>query len=341
VPATDHAPPGGPRDLLPPVVPFAVRPGSEVRPDLWRLDRALPPHADDPGPAHLVRLDAEVPVLVAAKRELVTADPGPWTAVADDLDLAAAEVAGRRLAAVVAGLHPELVRIDGETVVLPGDGVRVGADGEVTTVSDAGTGTVAGARARGQVLDRLRSVEPRLRPLEAVALGIAEDVVLVEPGGRAVWLHVCAPSGWDPGGAGGALLAALHGPVPHADRLVAASSNLARAIVSSGPHVRWVWGLSEDPAAAQHPAFPPPPRPALPVADLTFRAERQTTLPLADLGLGVFLIRVHRTSLSRAVAAPGRPARLAATVRSLPPALAGYKGVADRRDELLRWLDGG
>jgi dimethylamine monooxygenase subunit A len=330
---------GGRGPAPPPVVPFAVRPTPEARADLWRLDRPLPPHVDDDGPATLVRFDREVPDLVAEGRARLAADPAPWTSAAADLPLDAAEGAGWELAAAVSATHPGLAQVDDRGLLLPGVGVRVDRDGHVTTTRADLRGDVGGDPQL--VVSRLAAVPAPLRAVEAVALGIAEDVVLVDAAGRAVWSHVLAPSGWDPGASGGTPLAALHAPVPTSDRLIAASANLARAIVRSGPHVRWVWGLSDDPAAAHHPRRPPPPRPRPAVADLTFRAERQTTLPCPALDLGVFLIRVHRARLADVIAPPGRRARLAATVRSLPDALAAYKGVADRRGELLRWLEDG
>src|SRR5690606_38402838 len=99
----------------------------------------------------------------------------------------------------------------------------------------------------------LAAVPEAHRLLEAVALAIAEDVVVVDADARAVWLHVCAPSGWDPGATADRHLTELHGPVPDADRLRASSAALGRAITSGGPFVRWVWGLTDDPAAAHHP----------------------------------------------------------------------------------------
>lgn len=322
-----------------PVVPFAVRPTPEVRSDLWRLDRPVPPHVDDEGPRTLVRVDAEVPALVAAKRTAVAIDPSAWTAVALDLDDDAAAAAGWRLAAAVAAEHADLVALDGTGLVLPGVGIHLRPGGDVE-VGRHDPGAAVGGDADA-VAGRLREVPPAHRPLEAVALAVAEDVVVLDGSGRVVWLHVCAPSGWDPGRSGGVPLAALHAPIPHADRLLAASASLARAMIGSGPHVRWVWGLTDDPSAAQHPRFRPVPREVGEFASLTFRAERQTTLPLPDLDLGVLLIRVHRAPLGEVASTPDRRARLAATIRSLPPALAAYKGVADRQEELLRWLDDG
>ncbi|MEX1164970.1 MAG: hypothetical protein WEB03_15475 [Nitriliruptor sp.] len=81
---------------------------------------------------------------------------------------------------------------------------------------------------------------------------------------------------------------------------------------------------------------PPVPTPG----ELTFRAERQTTLPLRDVGLGIFLIRVHRAPLATVVATTARRSRFAAAVDSLSEDLAGYKGITGQRrtEELVRWL---
>lgn len=232
--------------------------------------------------------------------------------------------------------HPELVRVQDRAIELPDVGVVVDPAGAVREAGGAGAAT---AHPPGEVRERLAGLPPTGRQLEAVALGVAEDVVVVDGDGRAVWLHVCAPSGWRPGAAGGSPLAALHGPIPDAERLVAASRNLARAITTSGPHVRWVWGLTDDPSLAQAPTSDGPEGPPLPPSELTFRAERQTTLPLTELGWGVFLIRVHRAPLRDVVTTEERRRRLADAVAALPPALATYKGVGGRRRErLLEWL---
>jgi hypothetical protein len=339
-----------------PVVPFAVAMRTPLRPDLVPLDRPVPDHVDDPGPATVLRLDAGTAGLVRAKRRLVTRDPAPWTAVGA-LEPARLRAAGRELAAVVARAHPHLLRIDAGRLELPGIGVVVDDDDVVARAA----GTVGRARpttearrpaeARwpggvrrdadaGLVTGRLEEVAGPRRWLEAVALAVGEDLVLVDRTGHVGWLHVCAPSGWDPGGAGGAPLTALHEPIPHADRLRDASPALGRALVTGGPFVRWTWGLTPDPGLAHHPRLRgatagPAPAPGA----LTFRAERQTTLALPRSGLGLFAIRVHRAPLARVVDRPGRAAALAATVAALPEALAAYKGVADRRREIVTWLE--
>jgi hypothetical protein len=338
------------RPRLPtPVVPFAVGMRAPLRPDLLPLDRPVPDHVEDPGPASVLRLDAGTAALVTAKRRRLAANPGPWTA-RGDLPAARLRAAGRELAVALAREHPELLRLGGRALVLPGAGVAVGDDDAVTALPGAppaplGAGaaavdgdTTATGGVAGLVAARLRDVEPSLRWLEALALAVGEDLVLVDRTANVAWLHVCAPTGWDPGSAGGAPLAALHGPVPHAERLRAASRALGRALVEGGPFVRWTWGLTADPALAHHARRRRPPGPPPPPGALTFRAERQTTMPLPETELGLFAIRVHRAPLARVVDRPERAEALAETVAALPEVLAAYKGVDVRRRELLTWL---
>lgn len=322
--------------LPPPVVPFAVRPLTEVRSDLSPLHRDPPDHVDDPGPRTVLRRDAETATVVGAKRTLVARDPRPWTAVAPDLTAARAAALGRAVAAVVAADQPTLLRVVDDVLVLA-DGVAVAPGGGLEHPGAGHDETVAA---------RLAAVPSWLRQLEAVALTVAEDLVVVDADARVLWAHVCAPSSWDPGRSGGRPLAALHGPIPDADRLRAASAALGRAIARSGPHVRWTWGVTSDAGLAHHadalPALPPhldmdvPDAAAL--AALTFRAERQTTVPLDGLDAGLFTIRVHRAALDEVVCTTARAAALHATVASLSSELAAYKGVARWRPALLGWL---
>ncbi|MFU8889832.1 MAG: heme-dependent oxidative N-demethylase subunit alpha family protein, partial [Trueperaceae bacterium] len=174
---------------------------------------------------------------------------------------------------------------------------------------------------------------------------IAEDLVVLQrdrrgDGGRAAYLFVAAPSGWDPGARGGASLADLHAPVPHAGRLRAAGAAIADAMVDKGPFVRYVWSLVADDAPSRHPRrHPATPLDGRDPATWWLRVERQTTLPLPRLGAAAFFIRVLHQPLARAVDGPGRRARMASAVRSMDAALRAYKGLAGSADALLDWLE--
>lgn len=317
-----------------PVVPFAVRDGAAVRPDLVPLDRPPPPPVEDDGPRTSLRIDADLPRLLANKQDVVAHAADRAVATADDVPPAWLATAGHRLAAVCGEVVPGLVRRRVDAVELPAVGLRIPDRGPIGELARPSTLPAADPAA---VATRLTSLPLHLRALEAVALAVGEDLVLVGTDGRARWLHVCAPSGWAPGRAGGAPLTALHGPIPTGDRLRRASTNLAAALTTRGPFVRWTWGLDAVDRLARFPDDPPP-RWADDPGRWWWRAERQTTVPLPDLDAGLFTIRVHLAPLTDVVDAP-RARRLAEAVAALPEDLAAYKGLAGRRDRLLAWLD--
>ncbi|MTV27678.1 DUF3445 domain-containing protein [Nitriliruptoraceae bacterium ZYF776] len=317
-----------------PVVPFAVRDGAAVRPDLVPLDRPPPPPVEDDGPRTLLRIDADLPRLLANKQDVVARAADRAVATADDVPAAWLTAAGHRLAEVCGGAVPGLVRHRAGAVELPAAGVRVDDRGHLGQVPPS---SPLPAADRATLVARLHGLPEHRRALEAVALAVGEDLVLVGTDGRARWLHVCAPSGWAPGEAGGAPLTALHGPIPTGDRLRRASTNLAAAITRRGPFVRWTWGFDGVDRLARQPDDPPIRWPDDP-GRWWWRAERQTTVPLRGLDAGLFTIRVHLALLADVVDAT-RARRLAGVVAALPQDLAAYKGLAGRRDRLLAWLD--
>lgn len=317
-------------------MPFAVRGGAELRPDLTPLHRPVPAWVEDDGPATLLRIDRDLPAMLANKRDRLAADRNRWTATAPDPVPPWWAEAGRALAASVAADVPSLVHLDGDVVELRAAGLRVHLDGRIAEVEPGPDAPVHLDPV--EVVARLEQVPSHLRVLEAVASTVAEDLVLVDRDGHCPWLHVCAPSGWAPGAAGGASLATLHAPVPASDRVLRASRNLAVAMATAGLFVRWNWGIDAAARWARHPDDPPAAWPDDPAAWI-FRPERQTTWPLRGLEVGVFAIRVHLARLDEVVDGP-RARRLASAVRELPDDLAAYKGLGDgRRDQLTTWLD--
>lgn len=338
------------RTPLPPVAaPFVVAPTYQVRADLARLGH-LPAHVDDPGPATLVRLDADAPrALRHALREWAEA-PAAVRAVDAAADPAQLRAVARALAAALAAEGDPRVRPDGDALAFPWLGVRVRDDGavDVGPPSDdapAALAVLAAAAAAWLAAPRpeAAALAAAARGLDALAAALQEDVVVLARGGvggRSAYLNVVAPSGWDPGAHAGASFAALHAPVPHRAPLDAAAGALAEALVARGPFVRHVWSLAPDDALGRHPRRGPAPAP-VPPERLVLRVERQTTLPVPSAGAGVFLIRVFTTPLVAAVADPERRARLASAVASMDAELLAYKGLVGARTALLGWLRAG
>lgn len=359
------ATPAAPYELPPATVPFPVASSYQVRPDLVRLGQ-VPDHVDDPGAATLLRLDDGAPAALAhALRELAEApeavrwaDPEiaaeRWWGIASAVAHALAAEGDPRVGLVgdfgaasdapVGAPAAHLDRAAG--IAFPWLGLRLSPDGALEHgAPDPRTPPELAALAPAAA-DALTRLPAATRALDALRLSIAEDLVVLlrdcrGDGGRAGYLCVAAPSGWDPGARGNASFAALHDPVPHAGPLRSAGAAIADAIVEKGPFVRWVWSLAADDAPSHHPRRHPAARlDGRDPASWHLRIERQTTLPLPGWNAAAFFIRVLHQPLPRAVVPAGRRARLAAAVRSMDPALLAYKGLDGTAGTLLRWLEG-
>jgi dimethylamine monooxygenase subunit A len=324
-------------------VPFPVSPAFRIRPDMRRWD------GDDRG--HL-RLDARYPEYLADKLRLLAADPAGCRVMAPDADREALTNAlvhaARNLAqdARHAGAFPAPIVADGDVLAFPLLGVAL-AGGELSVRPEPGTRQAAGV-IEPALVARVRAHLDALAPLErladALALAVQEDVVVVQAGegladGRAELLHVCFPSAWDPAARAGAGFAALHAPVPHGEVLRAAGAQVVRAMVSKGPFVRYVWSLVPDGRLDRNPRRNPDLRTATVPSALWFRVERQTVMPLPELGRALFTIRVYRAPLASVLTSPQRKRTLAAAVASMDDALLAYKGVGAMKDALLAWLE--
>ena len=330
-----------------PVVPFPVRAPYRVRADLYRLGdvQAVPPQLD-PGPATVFRGDSSWGALVDARLAALERHPHLVRSVDRRASPARLQAAGLAIARYAAATLPRRLRLEGEVLTLPALGLRVAPDGALTLLVGATDPDVARAR-RASAL--LAARPPWLRPLEAVALAVQEDLVLIGPArpaeeageaaaaGRVAWLQVAFPSGWDPGAMAGASFERLHAPVPHAGPLRRAAPALVSAMLTKGPFVRYVWGLAPDGDRSRHPRRARPLPPGLPLERAWLRVERQTTLPLPDLGFALFAIAVHVTRLPQVLQAPERCAAFAAAIASLDPATKRYKGVPWSSEAVAAW----
>jgi hypothetical protein len=310
------ADPGGPAAAF----PFPVEVPYRMRADLVRLDGPVAP-----------RLPDEAALLAAKRAALATRAarvrvPDPER----DPDDLARDVAAALPA--LASARP--------------DRVRPGATPDAATLHDPD--------GRAWSFPLLAADDPAVaegpawrRLADAAALSFAEDLVWIRDdggAGRASLLQVAFPSHWPPERRAGASLLELHGPVADGGRLRAASVALTRAIVRKGPFRRHVWSLNPTPALDRHPdadgVAGAPAGQVATLADAWFRVEVQTTVPLPQAGLALFLIRVRVAPLREVLAAaPGRAARLAASIRSMSDAVRRYKGSGTGAEGLLAELD--
>ena len=196
-----------------------------------------------------------------------------------------------------------------------------------------------------------------------VALSLQEDFVILkhhEDTLRTEYLSVCFPSRWDPREKLGLDFAAIHAPVADNQTLIAAGPNIMTMAFMKQPMLRHVWLIVPAASLDQHPKKNQAwwsetladPSPLLP--RLFFRIERQTTWPLPHLQRAVFFIRLMMSPLVDVlrILSPVRPERsegsdnrtsraaeLAASLRSMTPAIVAYRGMTDALPRLLNELE--
>lgn len=201
----------------------------------------------------------------------------------------------------------------------------------------------------GTLVDRLtgeRTPTAGVHPLEAAALVVQEDLcVLAHTDGewRLVAACVCFPSRWSLTSKLGASLLGIHEPVPgFAEELARPATTFFDRLTVERPVWRLNWTLL-DTAALHLPSSAARRRPPPPAEDLGdalwFRVERQTLRRLADTGAIVFTIRTHVCSLGDLVtASPSTAGALRATLATVAPDVAAYKGWTPLLAPLDEWL---
>ena len=217
--------------------------------------------------------------------------------------------------------------------------------------------------ARHPALARLRGRRIELLPLEesidldgegspaieTAARMVQEDLCVMErrdAGWCLTAAAVCFPTRWDLPSKLGLPMGAIHDVVPGYRERVAASADRFFDAMQPGPAFRRAnWSLLDDPALFQPVARRGGERnAAIDRANagdaIWLRIERQTLQRLAQTGAILFTIRIHRAPLRVLARDPAGAAALAASVRSMDPALAGYKALALVRDAALAYLDG-
>jgi hypothetical protein len=256
-----------------------------------------------------------------------------------------------RVFALYAKDHPELIRLESDTINLLFLGLQLqfpNLETRIEPVIDRVTPTVLGERVASW-LEQQRGVA---RLLDALTLSCQEDIVIMRgaaDGAIAEALSVSFPSGWDPREKLAENFARIHEPIADNARLIRASGNTMKALLTKGPFIRFSWGLTINPSLDNHPqsAKPTAPQdwlknPSELVKHVYLRMERQTTFPMIDLERGLFSIRVYVTPLLERLARdPSLRLRLARFVESVKPEVLAYKGMAEITPGILQWLQSG
>jgi hypothetical protein len=265
--------------------------------------------------------------------------------------LALARVAGfdeapalARLAALAARHHPAAWAWDGRRAEALHLGAAV-AEGVVER-------TRPGVFGLGDEITRcLEGLPPAWRLAGLFALAFEDDLALVDRRGHVPWLAVCLPSHWAPPHKIGAHFTQIHAPVADNTLLIKAADSLVRLVTGGGAGSdagdaagaprweRFVWNVTDQPRLHTHPEHVAPrdwqhTEPA----SAWFRSEHQSFVPLPDLGLAFFTIRVDVQPLARVLDTPTRARALHDAVATMSPAVLDYRGLAPVRERLLAWL---
>jgi len=165
-----------------------------------------------------------------------------------------------------------------------------------------------------------------------VASTVQEDLAVLHRGddddGDTIMLNVCFPSGWRPELLRHASFTGIHTPVPDFAKDPRASRSMVRSMVERGPYVRFVWTVSADDVLDHHPVHGRRRAFADDVTEGFLRIERQTTVPLPDVGGSLFLIRTFLRPF-RSLDDDER-ATLDEALAVMPEEIAAYKGLAGR-----------
>ena len=152
---------------------------------------------------------------------------------------------------------------------------------------------------------------------------------------------VCFPSSWSLPEKLGQPIETVHAPVPTLDEGLNPSIHTFLDRLAPGvPWERDNWGLGADVALDHHPDVA---RPSLGsdarLATTWLRLERQLLLRVPKTGAILFGIRVSTHRLDALAAVPGLAPRMARAFRTMPEAVAGYKGMTDSRASLADALE--
>ena len=194
-------------------------------------------------------------------------------------------------------------------------------------------------------------LDPTLRPLDAAARLVPEDLVLmVERGGRLVFGagSVCFPNRWDLRSKIGLALADVHAPVALLnEQLQGPIDRFFDRLTPERSFWRLGWGVLDtadwytptDGTAA--PRAPDPEPTQLDPERLYLRVERETLRRFGGSNAVLFTIRTYVTPIPSVAGDPATRRRLAEALAALPDPVRLYKDVASFGPALIAHLSGG
>lgn len=180
--------------------------------------------------------------------------------------------------------------------------------------------------------------------LDALACQVQEDLAVISSSDsdRRHWLsaaHVCFPNGWAPEEKVGGTFEVVHAPVAGMAEMNRRGDEFAKIMIGAVDGlVRFAWGVTFDDELNHHPHRPRTRfDPACPRAFV--RVERQTIWGLPQVGAALFTIRTYLYNCEQFCRDPALRQPLIAALSSMSAESRAYKGLADRFQDLIAWID--
>lgn len=248
---------------------------------------------------------------------------------------------------LVAAEHPDLLTVGPNGVTLRHLGVKLENWSRLICVDEGRLGPIA-----AEIQAWLRGREGLHLLGDCLGLAVQEDLAIIRgPDGTngvdvLEWTHICLPSNWSPAEKIGRSFGAVHEPVANNQRLLGSQSQIVRAMIHTGPFVRYVWGIDRDaelchnPRLHQAPAWPDNATEAELLELAYLRVERQTTRGFPNLNRALFTIRYWVEPLSTILTDSWRRERLALALASMNAEALHYKGLTEVRDRLVAGILG-
>ncbi len=267
-------------------------------------------------PERWIEPDDDLGSQVALKRQLVAehgdhvlrAEPDTEAAQQEILDL---------LTGYLSAHHADRYRLDGDRMSVAGSGMDI--------------------------------ADPDMIPLHRAGLLVQDDLVLMrrgEEGWRIAAAFLAFPSSWRLSDKFGRVMDEVHAPVPGFEGGSRNAGLINRMFDNLPPGrlvVRWNWSVNW-----RHALYHPRPETAdekreVPAERSIIRVERQTLRKLSKSGDILFTIRIYLDPVAAILAQPNAEVlanSMASQLEALTLGEADYKGLADKRTELVAHLRG-
>ena len=185
-------------------------------------------------------------------------------------------------------------------------------------------------------------------PLDWVGRQVVEDLILLSgdagTGFPVIAGQLCFPNDWSLPDKLGRPLLGVHAPVPGFARQAGeATLRLLQRLRPGRPVWRANWAVRATDSLDLSPRAGPVPVEHVDAGNagetLVVRVERQTLSRLPETGAILFTVHTRSRPLEVVARDPQRARRMLEAIRSMPPEMAGYKGIAPVQDALVEYLE--